>query len=146
MSSEGNASLARVRLFVAGHGRAEKYGTGTSFGSFPVPELAVSDPSPPSIGTTAAMILKPGTASNTGAVLVISNNQSNIKIGPLTLLAFPFFTTVGVAGPIPSAGSTIKFPIPNDTNLLGVKATFQAAVGVQGGVTLTDGMLWTAGR
>jgi len=146
MSSEGNGSIARVRLFVAGHGRAEKYGTGTGLGSIPAPELAVSDPSPPSIGTTAAMILKPGTTSNTGGVLAISNMQSNIKIGPLTLLAFPFFTTLGVPGPIPSAGSTIKFPIPNDSKLLGVRATFQAAVGVTGGVTLTDGMLWTAGK
>lgn len=146
MSSEGNSSIARVRLFVAGHGRAEQYGTGTGFGPFALPELAVSDPSPPSIGTTGAMILKPGTTSNTGGVLAISNLQSNIQIGPFTLLNFPFFTTLGVTGPIPAAGSTISFAIPNDNNLLGLKATFQAAVGVQGGVALTNGMLWTAGR
>jgi hypothetical protein len=146
MSSEGTASIARVRLFVSGHGRAEKYGTGTSLGTITAPELAVSDPSPPSIGATAAMILKPGNPSNTGGILAISTLQSNIPVGPLTLLNFPFFTTLPVAGPIAANGTTISFPLPNDTGLLGAKATFQAAVGVQGGVALTDGMLWTVGK
>jgi hypothetical protein len=145
VSTEAGGSIARVRLFVTGHGRAEKYGKGTGFGTIPAPELAPSDPEPPSIGKTAAMILKPGTSNNTGAVLAISTQQSTINIGFGTLLNFPFFLTLPVAGPIPLSGRRIPFAIPNNTSLLKVRATFQAVVGVTGGFTLTDGMLWTAG-
>ncbi|MHC4812142.1 MAG: hypothetical protein ACYTGW_11155 [Planctomycetota bacterium] len=146
MSSEGAGSIARVRLFVAGHGRAVQYGNGTGLGSIPAPTLLPSDPLPPSINKQAEMFLIPGTASNTGGILAIGILRSNIPTGIGTLLNSPFLTTMGVAGPIPTAGSSLKFAVPNDNNLLGFRVTFQAAVGVTGGLTLTNGLEWTAGR
>jgi len=146
VSAAGASSIARVRVYVKGHGSAVNYGKGTGLGSIPAPVLAHSDPSPPILGTKAALVLKPGITANTGGILVIGIKRSTINLGFGTLLAFPFLYTQGVSGPIPAAGSTISFSIPNNTNLLGVKATFQAAVGVTGGLTLTNGMEWVAGN
>lgn len=146
VSAAGTSSIARVRVYVKGGGSAVNYGMGTGLGSIPAGALAHSDPSPPILGKTAALVLTPGTTSNTNAVLVIGNRRSTVNVGFGTLLAYPFFYVQGVSGPIASTGTTISFPIPNNAKLLGVQANFQAAVGVTGGFTLTNGMEWVAGN
>ncbi|MHC4899260.1 MAG: hypothetical protein ACYTGW_19375 [Planctomycetota bacterium] len=137
----------RVRVFVAGHGKAETYGKGTGLGSIPAGALQVSDPFPPSLGKKAEMILMPGTASNTGALYAIGILRSNINTSFGTLLNSPFLVVLPVpGGTIPATGTPINFNLPNTASLGGTKVTFQAAVGVQGGLTLTNGMEWIINR
>jgi hypothetical protein len=137
----------RVRVWVAGHSAAIQYGQGTGSGSNPAPELAYSDPFPPSIGKKGEMIFLPGTANNTNGILGIGFLRSNIVLPFGTLLAYPTPVYLPVAaGPVPLSGIPIGFQIPNTASLVGAKVTFQGAVGVQGGLTLTNGMEWVLGQ
>lgn len=144
MWSEVNGSPCRVRMWVAGQGSHEKYGKGS--GTTPVSELLPSDPFPPSIGKKAELIVKPGNASNTGAILAIGTTRANLLIGNLTFLTLPILTTQTLSGPVPAAGTPVSFNIPNNASLSGLKVNFQAAVGYSNGVSLTDGMEWIVAR
>jgi hypothetical protein len=144
MWSEVNGSPCRVRMWVAGQGSHERYGK--SSGITPLPELLPSDPFPPCIGKKAELILKPGSASNTNGLLAISVLRSNIQVGGLTFLNYPFAAVQAVAGPIPAAGTPVSFNVPNNVSLSGFKITFQGAVGVTSGVALTNGTEWILGR
>src|SRR5690606_27447042 len=139
--NEGTLQIARVRMWVAGHASAMKYGKGTPSGPIPAGALTYSDPFPPRINNKAEMFLLPGTAANTNAVLAIGLLQSNIVTPIGTLLNAPFVLTQAIPGPIPVAGTPISYMIPNTPALNGAKITFQAGVGLSGGgMTLTDGM------
>ena len=136
----------RVRVFVAGHGKSETYGQGSGLGSVPPGELRRSDPFPPSLGKKAEMILMPGATTNTGGVFTIGILRSNVKLPFGTVLNSPFLVLLPVpGGNIPSTGAPINFTLPTTASLAGQKVTFQGAVGVTGGFTLTNGMEWILG-
>lgn len=136
----------RVRVFVVGHGKSELYGTGTGLGSIPAGSLVRSDPFPPSLGKMAEMIILPGTTTNTGGLYTIGIVRSNINLPFGTVLNSPFLIILPVpGGNIPSAGTAINFNLPNTSSLSGQRLTFQGAVGVTGGFTLTNGMEWILG-
>lgn len=61
-------------------------------------------------------------------------------VSPLLLLL-----PVG-GGALPAAGVPVSFNIPNQASLGGFKVVFQGAVGVSGGLTLTNGMEWIINR
>jgi hypothetical protein len=142
VSAEGTASIARVRMFVAGQGEAVTYGTGAGLNA-----LLVSDPNPPSIGYNAGFTVRPATGTNIGGVLVIGTARANLPTPWGTLLVNPpFLTAISLPGPIPIGGLPITTMIPNDPSLSGAVLTFQAGIVDMSVVGLTNGLQWTAGK
>jgi hypothetical protein len=140
-------SIGRVRVFVAGQGRAEPYGQGTGSGSNPPGEIDFSDPFPPGIGQKAELIVKPGTAINMGGVLGIGLQRSSLPSPFGTLLNQPILVYLTVtAGPIPVGGTPVWFNIPNSPSLAGARVTFQAGIDASGSLSLTNGMEWEINR
>jgi hypothetical protein len=137
------ASFARVRVYVVGQGEALSYGTG---GGANPPSLLVSDPNPPSIGFTGAMLAKPGSANNSGGVLALGTAMSNVPTPFGPLLNLPQVVHLPIPGPIPSAGTLISLSIPKDPTLLGLNLYFQHAE-VQGTtLSLGNGIAWGVGQ
>ncbi|MHC4813887.1 MAG: hypothetical protein ACYTFN_12395, partial [Planctomycetota bacterium] len=134
---------ARVRVYVKGHGASVNYGQGSVTAT--PGELAGSDPNPPSIGTTAALVVKPGSATNSGGLLGLGTKRIIIVTPAGTFLNIPHWAVLPIPGPIPTTGSKINIAIPKDNTLLGVVVTFQAAI-IKGSIfTLTNGVEWTGG-
>ena len=93
------------------------------------------------------MIFKPGTASNTGGLLAVGLQRSNTRLPFGNVLVSPVVLILPVgSGALPIAGRPVSFNIPNQSSLGGVKVTFQGAVGLKGGLTLTNGMEWQINR
>ncbi|MHC4922225.1 MAG: hypothetical protein ACYTKC_21880 [Planctomycetota bacterium] len=143
VSAAGTGSIARVRVYVKGHGASVNYGQGSVTAT--PGELAGSDPNPPSIGTTAALVVKPGSATNSGGLLGLGTKRIIIVTPAGTFLNIPHWAVLPIPGPIPTTGSKINIAIPKDNTLLGVVVTFQAAI-IKGSIfTLTNGVEWTGG-
>ncbi|MCA8970917.1 MAG: hypothetical protein KDC95_14070 [Planctomycetes bacterium] len=140
MSSEGNGSIARVRMFVIGQGQQVPYGATAAGG-----ELTVSDPNPPSINYTAQFQVVPA-GTNQGALLLIGASRLNINTPyGVLLVSLPFLAT-GVLPSLPSTGSPVSIALPNDTNLLGAIVNWQAGVINAPNIALTNAMEWKIGN
>ncbi|MHC4514977.1 MAG: hypothetical protein ACYTGW_03130 [Planctomycetota bacterium] len=134
------SNIARVRLYVVGQGDAMPYGKSSG----PNPgALVVSDPNPPSIGGTGAMVVMPGVATNTGGLYAIGIKQTSVVTPAGTFLTAPL-AVLGLPGTtIPATGTKISFAIPKQNSLLGLKLYFQAAERQGNNFSLTNGMGWT---
>jgi hypothetical protein len=142
VSSEDSFNISRVRIYVGGQGAAYAYGkTSTT-----TPELMPNDSFPPSIKYTGEMVLKPVVAGAKAAVLFVSSGRVSAPTPYGTLLvALPPLVTLLVPGPISSAGTPIRFPLPNDTKLLGLKLDFQTAV-ITSKPILSTAVEWVIGK
>ena len=110
------------------------------------PALLVSDPNPPSIGFTGAMVAMPGTATNSGGVLALGTGMSNVPTPFGPLLNLPHVVHLPISGTIPAAGTTISLPIPNNTALLGLSLYFQHAEAQGTTLSLGNGISWLVGQ
>ena len=129
-------------MYVGGQGAAYAYGKTSAT----TPELMPNDSMPPSIKYTAAMVLKPVVPGAKAAVLLVGAGRISAPTPYGTLLVtLPPLVTLLVPGPISSAGTPIRFPLPNDMNLLGVKLDFQAAV-ITTKPILSTAVEWVIGK
>ena len=137
------ANIARVRLYVVGQGEALPYGAGTG----PNPgSIVVSDPNPPSIGSTGALVVMPGAPTNGGGLLGIGLAKVNLVTPVGTFLTLPLFLNPLPGATIPSTGTKVSFNIPQQISLLGQQLYFQVAE-IQGSkFSLTNGLGWTVNR
>ncbi len=142
MFGSTSGSIARVHIWVAGHASAEQYGVGSSTTPGMLDYLA-----PPSIGKTASMTFRPG-ATNTGGILAIGLIRANLPLPFGNVLITPVLVLQPVpGGPLPTAGATISYKVPNNSSLQGFKVVFQGAEGRSGGnIFLTNGMEWQIGK
>ncbi|MCA8957896.1 MAG: hypothetical protein KDC87_17605 [Planctomycetes bacterium] len=138
---EPSKDIARVRLYAAGQGQAIKYGTpaGTS-------ELLPDDALPPTVGRPSALIVRPGTAMNLGAVLAVGHRRTAIPLPIGTLLTHPFYFEIPLGGPLPTTGRQVVHALSIDPAWIGFQVRFQAAILLPSGPELTDGLEWTVGR
>ncbi len=142
VSSEDAFNVSRVRMYVGGQGAAYAYGKTSAS----TPELMPNDSFPPSINYTGEMILKPVVPGVKAAVLLVSAGRVSAPTPYGTLLVtLPPLVTLLVPGPIVSTGTPIRFPLPNDTKLLGVKLDFQAAA-VTSKPVLSTAVEWVIGK
>lgn len=143
MWSEDNGPISRVICWVAGQGATAHYGAGSGT---PPPSLMRLDPNPTSIGFSAGLMAKAGTATNKGGAWVFGLNRASAKIpGIGTVLTLPIIITSPVA-PIPATGSSLTLNIPNNTQFVGVKIPMQLAVLESYGLGLSNGAEWQIGR
>jgi len=145
--SEVTGNNGRVRLFVARHASAMMYGKATGTGT--LPSLEPADENPPSVGKTAEMLLKSGTATNLASVLILGSGRVSIPVAPFgTLLAgLPLGGTLVVPGPISTSGKPIQLPIPNNSALIGVKVNWQALmIRSAASFAMSNGLEWVVGN
>jgi len=140
MWSEDNGPISRIVLWVAGQGATAHYGTGTGA---PAPSLMRLDPNPPSIGFTAGLAAKAGTAGNKGGIWVFGSNRVSAKIpGIGTVLTLPIITTV----PVPKIPALLTLKVPNNKLFIGAKIPMQLATLESYGLGLSNGAEWTIGQ
>ncbi len=145
--SEVNGNNGRVRIFVARQGSARVYGKATGSGT--TPSLGVSDERPPSIGKLGEMLLKSGTSSNLGGVLLMSSGRAKIAAPPFgtLLLALPLVGTFIVPGPVSTAGKAIPLAIPSSSTLIGAKVNWQVVMlRSTSNFATTNGLEWILGQ
>ncbi len=142
VSSEDRFNVSRVRMYVAAQGAAYAYGKTSAT----TPELMPNDSFPPSIQYRGEMVLKPVVSGVKAAVLLVSSSRVAAPTPYGTLLvALPPLVTLLVPGPISSSGVPIRFPLPKDSKLLGLKLDFQAAV-VTTKPNLSTAVEWVIGK
>ncbi|HHI79692.1 MAG TPA: hypothetical protein ENK02_06900 [Planctomycetes bacterium] len=142
VSSEDAYNVSRVRMYVRGQGAAYAYGKTSAT----TPELMPNDSFPPSIQFVGGMDLKPIVSGAKAAVLLIGKNRVSAPTPFGTLLvSLPPFAILFLPGPIPSTGVPIRFTLPNDPKLLGVRLDFQAAV-VTTTAVLSTATEWIIGK
>jgi hypothetical protein len=142
---EAAYEVSRVKIFVAGQASAIGYGQGCG-GPAGAPRLDTN--AGPAINTTAQLALTQNDSANLGAILGAGFGQISVPLFGCTLLVSPVATLAFNPAPVPVGQTSISFPIPNNTGLLGVVIDFQAGVLVPtlpNGVTMTNGVEWTIG-
>ena len=146
ISTEANGSLARVYLYVAGQGRSEAYGTGSTATS--APTLRQNDNTSASINTlTSLRMLAP--VQNQGGLLVLGLGRLKLPTPHGTLLIKPPFLGPFFSGAPIRLGKTgfdFSFRMPNDKNLLGGKLNWQTALIVAPKLYLSNGLEQSIGR
>ncbi|MDP6928204.1 MAG: hypothetical protein QF412_00755 [Planctomycetota bacterium] len=143
MWSENAGPISRTLLWVAGQGSTAHYGTGSGA---PAPSLMRLDPNPPSIGFTAGLTAKAGTATNKGGAWVIGLQRASVKIpGIGTILTMPIAVTIPVTA-IPALGTSLTLKVPNNKQFINAKIPMQLAVLEGYGLGLSNGAEWTIGQ
>ncbi len=143
MWSENAGPISRVICWVAGQGATAHYGTGSGA---PAPSLMRLDPNPPSIGFTAGLTAKAGTATNKGGAWVIGLQRASVKIpGIGTILTMPIAVTIPVTA-IPALGTSLTLKVPNNKQFINAKIPMQLAVLEGYGLGLSNGAEWTIGK